>query len=324
MRPLTSPPTVSVIIVNYNGLAFLQPCLDALHNAFLPHTHEVIVVDNASADGSQALLRQRTDIQYIELTTNTGFTGGNNVGAGAASGEILLLLNNDTRLESSLAPLIDKAREQGVGVAGCQLRYGDGRTQFSFGLEHSPWRLILSWLGLEKRHAMPSVFRRLETDASLYLRSHDNVPWVSGAVLATPRILWQQLGGFDERFFMYCEDVDYCRRARLRGLRVAYVAESLVTHFEGAGKAWIGPAALLRSTRSYVIYLQKHFGPAQTRMTCVGLGLVFGLRALVFKLQALTSSSQHRAGKQLKASGFGKACHSMLSAAMTGKTPNLP
>ncbi len=318
-------PDVSVVIVNYNGLAFLPGCLDSLHRAFSRFTHEVIVVDNASSDGSQAWLIERRDIRYIALSENTGFTGGNNVGVAAAEGRVVLLLNNDTLLQTPLDDMIAKALAPGVGVVGCRLLYGDGRQQFSVGLDHQPLRIVLSWLGLEKRHRLPDVFRRLETDPTFYLVDHASVPWVSGAVLATPRALWQKLSGLDEEFFMYCEDVDYCKRARDAGFSVAYDSSVLVTHFEGAGKAWIGSAALLRTVRAYFIYLEKHAGIQRARLCAAGLAAVFALRCMAFAaLTLLAKADTHKAIRRMQAKGFASACQVMAIAAVRGQRPALP
>ena len=281
-----SAPDVSVIIVNYNGLRFLSECLDSLQTAFLRYTHEVIIIDNASSDGSQAFLRARTDIHYIESTENLGFTGGNNRAAEAARGRVLVLLNNDTRVQTLLDPLVDEALSPEVGAAGPRLAYGDGRLQYSVGFKHTPLRIVLSWLGLERRHQLPSSFRRVQSQPGFYDTPHASVDWVSGAVLATRADVWRRLAGLDDVFFMYCEDVDYCLRVTQLGLRCSYVPQAVVTHYEGAGKAWIGRAALSRTSRSYFTFVEKHFGAGAAQRVALSLSLVFLARALAFSLVA--------------------------------------
>jgi GT2 family glycosyltransferase len=277
---------VSVVIVNYNGLRFLPACLDSLAGAFTRYDTEIIVVDNASTDGSQQWLRQRRDVVYVESPTNTGFTGGNNLGASKARGELLLFINNDTLVPGPLDPLLDALKKPEVGISACRLRYGDHRQQFSFGYDHTPLRLVLSWLGTEKRHWLPSVFRRIETDPQKYDVDHPKVAWVSGACFAMRLSDWQKVGGFDTRFFMYCEDVDLCVRVRQLGLQVAYTAQCTVIHFEGAGKAWIGPAALRRTVRSYQLLTEKHRGHGWAVVVSVCLGSIFLLRSMAFKMQS--------------------------------------
>ena len=288
-------PDVSILVVNYNGLRFLGDCFASIKLAFTRYTHEVVIVDNASTDGSQAYLRAQSDIRYFESLENLGFTGGNNFAARKARGRVLLLLNNDTRINGSLDLLVDQALAADTGAVGSRLVYGDGRLQFSVGFHHHPLRLILSWLGLEKKHRLPSIFRRTETAPAFYDRSHEAVDWVSGACLATRRDVWERLGGFDDTFFMYCEDVDYCLRIRSAGFRVAFVADTCVTHFEGAGRPWIGRAALQRTGRSYGIYLAKHHQVVIARAASLALAIVFFMRAIAFAgISLSTRASQQQ------------------------------
>ena len=303
---------VSVIIVNYNGLRFLEPCLRSLRSAFVGYPFEVVVVDNASTDGGREWLRTCPDIIYLALPRNLGFAEGNNLGARLASGERLLFINNDTVVNSLLDPLIDRLEDPGLGIAGCRLLYGDGRQQFSFGYHHTPTRLLLSWLGMEKLHSLPKVFRRHETDGAKYLRPHERVDWVSGACFAVRRQVWEQVGGFDERFFMYCEDVDLCLRVRQAGFRIGYSADVTVTHFEGAGRPWIGVAALRRTTRSYLLYLRKHYGAVATLVVSVLLGLIFMSRAIAFGLTAIVPG-ETREVRQEKARGFRDVAWSLMT-----------
>jgi GT2 family glycosyltransferase len=300
--PRDMRPDVSVLIVNFNGMQFLDNCLNSLKTAFVRHTYETIIIDNASSDGSQAFLRERKDIRYIESPDNLGFTGGNNRAASIARGNVLLLLNNDTCISSNLDTLIDIALDEDVGAVGCRLVYGDGRLQFSVGLDHSPLRIVLSWLGLEKRHRLPSLFRRTQTDPVFYGASHPNVDWVSGACLATRRDVWNRLEGLDEKFFMYCEDVDYCLRVRKMGKRVAYHADAIVIHFEGAGKTWVGGMALKRTVHSYHVFIQKHFGSVYVKAVALALGCVFLMRSFSFRCAGLLTR-----GKEKKALFFDKS-----------------
>jgi GT2 family glycosyltransferase len=285
-------PDVSVIIVNFNGLRFLDNCLLSLKCAFKHYSFETIVVDNASTDGSQQFLRDRTDIRYIESKENLGFTGGNNLGVKAAQGSIILLLNNDTHIETCLDPLIDKLRDEEIGVAGCRLVYQDERIQFSVGLDHTPLRIVLSWIGFGKKYRFPSVFRLVQSDPEFYNVPHSDVDWVSGACLATRRDIWDALSGLDETFFMYCEDVDYCLRVRNFGKRVVYVPDSCVTHFEGGGKAWIGGTALNRASRSYQVFARKHYGVLSAKLLAIALGCVFMMRSCAFKGYSMINRHQ--------------------------------
>lgn len=317
-------PVVSVVIVNYNGKRFLNDCLDSLlTNGFKRYSFEIIVVDNCSQDGSQELLRNFPGIKYIESSVNTGFTGGNNIGAHAAKGDFLLLLNNDTRVETCLDPLVDAMSKSNIGAIGCQLRYGDGRLQFSVGYEHSPLRVVLSWLGLERKSFLPSIFRRIDTSPHHYSSEQDkSVDWVSGAALLTPKPVWDILGGLDDSYFMYCEDVDYCRRAREQGWKVVYQRDCIVTHYEGAGRAWIGCRALLNTSRSYFIYITKHYGPLRGRITCLCLSAIFLLRFMAFLAAShLQKTPSSRSLGIDKATAYKLAAQQLFLAAISGNAP---
>jgi len=282
-----APPVLSVLIVNYNGRHLLGPCLEAIAR-HLTVPHEVVLVDNASTDGSLEFVRARFPaVKRVASSTNRGFTGGNNLAATHARGEFLVLLNSDTVLQSDLAPLVAELADPAVGAAGCRLSYGDGRLQPSFGYEHTPLRLVLSWLGLYRVRRLPRVFRRVEVDPARYAVRQPDVAWVSGACLATRRSLWQALEGLDERYFMYLEDVDFCRRLRERGLRVVYTPAARVTHLEGGGKPWIGRDALLRTTRSYIAYAEKFFATPTVYAVRFWLAAVFGARALWYRAATL-------------------------------------
>lgn len=299
-------PTVSVIIVNYNGVRFMHECLESLLGAFEKYTFEIIVVDNASTDGSREWLRNRKDIVYIESDENTGFTGGNNLGAEYAKGDRLLFINNDTHVLSKLDPMIDLLNRPEIGLTSCHLQYGDQRQQFSMGFDHTPLRILLSWLGVEKLHHLPSVFRRLETDPAAYQKNQNNVSWVSGACFAIRHSEWTALSGFDTAFFMYCEDVDLCLRVRQLGLRIAYTTDCQVIHYEGAGKDWIGHAALKRTVRSYQIFTKKHYGYFAALGLSLGLGIIFYLRSAAFRALSLANKNR-RSTLAEKSIGFGKA-----------------
>ncbi len=289
---------LSILIVNYNGLRFLRDCLESVER-HVHCEHEVIVVDNASADDSVAFIREHfPQVKLVASAVNTGFTGGNNLAAAAASGDLLLLLNNDTVILSDIQPVVDAMRAPEVGIVGAHLQYADARNQPSAGYAHTPARLLLSWLGLSNVGFLPNVFRRVETRTAFYDADKRGLAWVSGAFLLTRRALWEQLGGLDERYFMYVEDVDYCRRVQQAGYSVDYVANVHVLHYEGAGKPWIGEAALLRTMTSYALFLRKYYSPGVAVLTKLSLGLVMLFRALAYQCSSLSSGSQVLAEKK--------------------------
>ncbi|MCJ7602649.1 MAG: glycosyltransferase [Desulfobulbaceae bacterium] len=283
---------VSIIIVNYNGRNFLDDCITSIKK-FVSVPYEIIIVDNASADGSCDYIKTSwPDIKLVESKDNSGFTGGNNLGVSHARGNLVFLLNNDTKLLSDIKLACGMfSADPNLGVVGGRLYYGNGRQQFSIGLEHSPLRIILSWAGAKKATMLPSLFRREILDEKSYTLPHCSVAWVSGACLITRRELWLELQGLDEQYFMYIEDVDYCKRVRLAGYRVAYTPELEVVHYEGAGKAWVGDMALTRTLRSYLIYTEKFYGSFSALFLRLGLSLIFLLRALAYRAKLTINKS---------------------------------
>lgn len=273
---------LSILIVNFNGCDFLGACFDSIKKN-VSVSHEIIVVDNASSDGSVSFIRQNyPNISVVASTVNAGYTCGNNLAAKHAVGRYLLLLNNDTVVRSPIAPLfelMDSRRD--VGVLGCRIFYGDGRQQESVGYIPSVLSLVLSWTPL--MHIFPHVplFRRtVWAGESLYSNAFIEAEWVSGAFLLTRADIWRELGGLDERYFMYMEDTDYCRQVGAAGYVVAYSASCEITHFEGAGRSWLGERAILNSTHSYLVYSKKYYGAMGRLFLRLLLPPVFFVRAI--------------------------------------------
>jgi len=305
-------PVLSIVIVNYNGLHFLPNCIASLQD-HVPGTFEVIVVDNASQDGSLEWLKDNHPwVKLIRSSQNLGFTRGNNLGARAASGEYLLLLNNDTEIQASLGPLLDLLRfNSSIGALGCTLAYGDGRLQESIGYAHTLWRMIFSWVPLKRIFPHNAAFRRtVAATSSLYEKPFVPVDWVSGACLLTPLALWRQLGGLDERYFMYVEDVDYCRMVAEAGYTVAYSACGKLTHFEMAGRAWVGRRAVLNSTDSYLTFARKYFSWWECVLLRTFLPIAFAGRAATCLLSSLLMRDKN---SHEKAKAFGSAAWRLLS-----------
>ena len=187
---------------------------------------EVVLVDNASTDGSAAFVRERFPaVRVIESGQNLGFTGGNNLIAKAARGQYLLLLNCDTVLKTDVTPGVRiLQREPEVGIVGARMFDGDGRVQPNTGHFPAAWRLWLFKWQWSKPFAQPFG------DPALQAYAHD---WVEGSFLLTSRENWQAVGGMDEAGFMYGEDVEFCTHTRERGLRTVQCAAMSYQHFGG-------------------------------------------------------------------------------------------
>jgi N-acetylglucosaminyl-diphospho-decaprenol L-rhamnosyltransferase len=203
-----SAPRVSVIVVSWNAREHLIACLDRLA---VQEPHELIVLDNGSTDGSLELLRERGDLQLIQLE-NPGFGAANNVGAKHARGTYLLLLNSDCELDdgalATLADFLDS--DPRAGIVGPMLRFPDGRLQRSMGRGPS----LLTEL-LQK-----TMLHRIFSYGSYSPRTYyaDRTPdWVTAACMLVRSEVFAAVGGFDEHFFMLMEDLDLCKRVRDAG-----------------------------------------------------------------------------------------------------------
>jgi N-acetylglucosaminyl-diphospho-decaprenol L-rhamnosyltransferase len=298
---------ISFVVVNFNGKKFLKECLDSVFcNVSVPF--EVILVDNASSDGSADFVASNyPNVKLIVSEKNLGFTGGNNLGARSATGDYLVLLNTDAILKSDVACLVDTFRgENSIGVIGCRLTYADDSFQPSFGYEHSPLRLILFWLGAGMMFKNLKIAMMSENREVFYQHRVDDIDWVSGAFLMVSRQIWMNLNGLDEDYFMYVEDVDFCRRVRMCGLLVSYDPAVLVVHYGGAGRPWIGVNAMKNTACSYLIHTRKFYSRQQVFFLRSALTAVFSFRAFCYFLFGIFRNKKIFQEKALGAFLFAK------------------
>ena len=237
----------SVLIVNFNGARHLGPCLDALEKQTFPrHRFEVVIVDNASTDGSAALVAERYPwVRFVRLEANTGFTGGNNAGLPFARGRFVVLLNNDTMPDPHwLAELADAIAEHpGTNVASKLVFAGDPTTLNSAGLQ-----LLRDGRAIDRgfKHADVGQF---EAPAAVFAGC-------GAAVVFDARERNGRL--FDPRFFMYYEDLDAAWRAQLAGRTTVYAPRSLVRHVHGGSAGDESPLFRFHVERNRALSSLKH------------------------------------------------------------------
>lgn len=249
---------LSIIIVSYNARGHLEDCLRSLLSAPPVTPHEIVVVDNASTDGSARIVRDRfPHVTVIEQPRNMGFAAGNNVGIRATSGTLILLLNNDTIVPAgAIDALVGRllARPE-VAVAGPRLTDGNGRTELSFGRMISPFAELRQKLTLQMyRRNVAWVSRRVERDTQ---REHE-VDWVSGACLLVRREDAVKVGLLDERYFLYTEDVDFCAAIRATGRRVIFTPAAHVVHLGGRSRATAPATMNVAYRKSQLAFYEKH------------------------------------------------------------------
>ena len=252
-----SDPAVSVVLVTYNSRDEIGPCLDSLRDQDVPI--EVLAVDNASGDGTQGLLKERSrrwpTLKLILNDTNRGLASANNQPLGECRGRYVLILNPDVVVpKEALGKMVQYVdANPTVGVVGPLCLFEDGTPHVS---SHRHWTAfhMMFW-----RMAPFGVARRLYDRLSSY-RQRD-VQYVTGACLLIRRRLLVEIGGYDERFFLAVEDVaDLCLRARRKGHRVVFYPEATITHLGGRSHSGVPFLAQYYGYHGSLCYLKKHSG----------------------------------------------------------------
>ncbi|HXS65759.1 MAG TPA: glycosyltransferase family 2 protein [Streptosporangiaceae bacterium] len=221
------PPDLAAVIVTYNSAHVVGNLLDSLPGALDGLSADVIVVDNASTDNTVDVLMARGDCRIVR-SANVGYAGGINLGVRQSPGApAILVLNPDVVLHpQSVRPLVAALNQPGVGIVAPQVRSEDGRLELSLRREPT----ILRALGLTKTR-LPA-FSEYVAEPAAYL-SPRPVDWATGAVLAMSRDCFDALGGWDESYFLYSEEVDASLRAREAGLVTWYEPQAVATHIGG-------------------------------------------------------------------------------------------
>jgi GT2 family glycosyltransferase len=241
-------PLASIIIPTWNGKDYIEDCLNSLLSQDYPE-FEVIIVDNASSDGTPEWVAEHfPTVTLIRNERNLGFAGGVNVGLRAAKGDVLILLNQDAAAEPGwLRALISGLlAAPDIGVAGCKIYHWDGKTIWHAGVEYDPHRGLTFLRGTG------------EPDRKQYDQPAD-MSSVVGAAMAFKREVLAQIGGFDEDFFFYLEDTDFCWRARQSGFRVVYVPVAAVRHHVAASLGSGSTQTFRYHHLSRLLFLLKHF-----------------------------------------------------------------
>ena len=273
---------LSVVIISDELAPFLDACLDSLARGLSGLSYEVVVVDNASSDTGANLVARRARVGLIRNPVNRGFAAAANQGMAATTGRVVMWLNPDSVLldEGAVALVRSLDEQPDVGVIGPRILDPDGRLQRSARAFPSyDWAVghRHSWL---TRLLPNNPYSRRYLLGDLDMSVPQPVDWVSGACLLYRRALVDAIGGLDERFFMYCEDVDFCLRAKQAGLSVRYDPRMQVRH-QVAGSTRLRPRRMLyERNRSLWRYCKKHF-PRRVLVDPVAWAAISGRCGLV-------------------------------------------
>jgi N-acetylglucosaminyl-diphospho-decaprenol L-rhamnosyltransferase len=258
---------LSIVVVNYNTAHLLAPMFDALDAAARGLSTQVVVVDNASRDGSAALIRERwPQAELIANDSNVGFGRANNQAMARVRGEYVLLLNTDAfvspdTLVKTLAYMRSHAR---CGVLGVRLLGRDGAQQPSCRYFPTPLNMFLLRTGLSR--LFPWV--RGIDDPHWNPSASSDCDWVPGCYYLMPRSVVDGVGLFDPRYFLYCEEVDHCKRVKQAGWTVHYFADTTVVHIGGESARTdseiteSGRQISALQIESELLFFRKHHGVA--------------------------------------------------------------
>ena len=256
--------SLSIILVNYNGSQFLYDCLNSIKLYVDHYSSEIIIVDNFSEDSSVNIIKDNFPSYTLFCSeSNLGFSKANNLAVKQSQGKYLLFLNTDTILKENTPEILsDYLNEhKKVGVIGSRLTFKDGSYQLSCGRFPN--------LAIEFVYKIKAEldYRWHRTFSGFYDRQYSQtrkVGWVTGACLMMRRDVFEQIGGFDENFFMYFEDKDICKRVTELGYKIIYYPKTTIIHLLGGSSHGIKKNVNKYYRDSQLYYYQKHLGKFQT------------------------------------------------------------
>lgn len=255
---------LSIIIPSYNTCDLLLNCLASIYQT-TNGDFEIIVVDNASEDKTAAEVEKRYgQVKILKNLKNLGFAKAVNQGLREAKGTYLLILNSDTlvsekTIETELSFL---QNHQEVGVVGCQIRNLDGSLQPSGGFLPNLFNVFLWMSFLDNLDFLNQFLKPYHMDNLKFYTRQQDLGWVTGAFLLTTREMIEKVGYFDEKMFMYVEEVDWCARASKFGIKIVFNPQAGVVHLKGSS-ARDDLAGIAEEFQEILYFFKKHKSPLQ-------------------------------------------------------------
>ena len=252
---------LSIIIVNFKSKDYTDACIKSIYENTNSISFEIIVVDNNSDDGCIDMLKEKhPKVKTFQNKDNTGFSRANNIGIRLSSGKVILLLNPDTIIH-------DKALEKmagfmtnnaDIGVAGCRVENPDGTLQRACRRSiPTPMIAFFRLTGLSRFFPKSKIIAKYNLS---YIRENKQieVDAVSGAFMMFRSEVLEDIGGLDEAYFMYAEDIDFCYRAKRKGWKVMYYPGARITHFKGQSSKHLSMKATKAFYDSMAIFFEKN------------------------------------------------------------------
>jgi GT2 family glycosyltransferase len=261
---------VSIIVVNYNTRDILRDCLDSVYKQAKIIECEVIVIDNASRDGSVEMIKNFfPQVILIENPINRGFAAANNQGIRVAKGEYMLLLNSDTiLLDNAVKKSVEFAdSHERAGIVGCRVLNRDGTLQPTCFMFPSLLNLVLLVSCLNKLFYRSRFFGR-EQMTWWDRMDEREVDVVTGCFMLVRREGVRDVGLLDEQYFMYGEETDWCYRFKKKNWKVFYTPVPEIVHIGGCSSSHIKPKMILQLRGSILLFFKKHYGQMSYRLAC--------------------------------------------------------
>ncbi len=276
----------SVIIVNFNTKKLLEECLSSIFKFTKGINFEVIVVDNGSKDGTLEMVKKKfSQVKLIPNNDNLGFARANNQGIKVAKGEYVLLLNSDTYLvENSFKKLIEKAKNlPNLGVLAPQLLNENKSIQQSSGFfPHLPQ--VFWWMTFIDDLPGGQYLHPYHVDHDSFYKKDQEVDWLTAAAILIPKSVIKQVAAFDEKIFMYGEDVDLCYRIKKSGFKVFLSPITKIVHIGRGSSNKIPSAAFVGEYKGIIYFYTKHKGRFSLQIAKSLLKIGALLRIVVFSI----------------------------------------
>ena len=278
---------LSVIIVNWNTKKLLEDCLRSIFKFTKNVSFEVVVVDNGSSDGSQAMVKKKfPQVKLIPNKDNLGFAKASNQGIKLATGKYILLLNSDTYLiENSFKKLLDDARSLGekLGAMGPLLLNEDRSIQQSVGFFPNIPQ-IFWWMTFFDDLPGGTFLKPYHVDHDSFYKSEHEVDWVTGAVFLIPKKVIEKAGMLDEKIFMYGEDFEWCFRIKKAGFKVYFSPAAKIVHIGGGSLKKVRTRAYIGEFEGIKYFYSKHKDKTSLQILRLLLKMGALLRIAVFWL----------------------------------------
>src|SRR5574341_249208 len=284
---------LSIIIVSWNVREYLKYCLDSIFSTLSDISTEVIVVDNNSSDGSNDFVKiAYPQVKLLRNSANLGFAKANNIGIKQSQGKFILLLNPDVKLpEKSISRMLNYIKKNpGVGAVGPRLMFPDGSEQ-AIRYSHPNFVTeILNTFNLER--SVRKLF------FGINLKKEQQVKWLSGCRLLTSREVIAEVGGLDEEFFLFSEEMDWCYRMRKAGWKISWLRECEIIHYSSRSTRQNIYKTILNRYYSRELFLKKHFGVLRRHSINLILFISLFPKSCIRLVQILSLFVCNRLGKK--------------------------